>query len=119
MSPIATNQPHATLVPEGQRGGAAPGSDYVRQPVFSTQKPPPDQPVTCWTLGRPSLYRHANEGVVVKVLVVGLNYRPEPTGIAPYTAAFCEGLVERGHQVRVLTTMPHYPEWRVGEGYGG
>lgn len=55
----------------------------------------------------------------MRVLVVGLNYAPEPTGIAPYTAAFCQGLVHRGHQVRVLTTKPHYPEWRVQEGYEG
>jgi colanic acid biosynthesis glycosyl transferase WcaI len=55
----------------------------------------------------------------VKVLVVGLNYSPEPTGIAPYTAGFCRGLVRRGHDVRVLTTMPHYPEWQIRDGYTG
>ena len=55
----------------------------------------------------------------MKVLVVGVNYAPEPTGIAPYTAALCRGLVERGNSVRVLTTMPHYPEWVVRPGYTG
>jgi glycosyltransferase involved in cell wall biosynthesis len=53
----------------------------------------------------------------VRILVIGLNYTPEPTGIAPYTASFARGMVERGHQVRVVTAMPHYPEWRVREGY--
>lgn len=48
-----------------------------------------------------------------RVLIVGLNYAPEPTGIAPYTAGLARGLQERGHQVRVLTTYPHYPQWRV------
>lgn len=55
----------------------------------------------------------------MRILVAGLNYAPEPTGIAPYTSALCEGLAARGHDVRVLTTMPHYPEWRVRAGYTG
>lgn len=55
----------------------------------------------------------------MRVLVVGLNYAPEPTGIAPYTTALCRGLADRGHDVRVLTTMPHYPEWRIYDGYEG
>jgi colanic acid biosynthesis glycosyl transferase WcaI len=52
-------------------------------------------------------------------LVVGLNYAPEPTGIAPYTSALSEGLAARGHEVRVLTAMPHYREWRIRDGYAG
>jgi colanic acid biosynthesis glycosyl transferase WcaI len=55
----------------------------------------------------------------MRVLVVGLNYAPEPTGIAPYTTALSEGLAARGHDVRVLTAMPHYPEWRIRPGYEG
>lgn len=55
----------------------------------------------------------------MKILVVGLNYTPEASGIAPYTAALSAGLVGRGHAVRVITTMPHYPEWRVAPGYDG
>ena len=50
---------------------------------------------------------------------MGVNYAPEPTGIAPYTSGLCKGLVERGHSVRVLTAMPHYPEWSVRPGYSG
>lgn len=55
----------------------------------------------------------------MRILVAGLNYSPEPTGIAPYTTAMCEGLAARGHRVRVLTAMPHYPEWRIRDGYTG
>lgn len=55
----------------------------------------------------------------LSVLVVGANYAPEPTGNAPYTTSLSRGLVERGAVVRVITTFPHYPEWRIGEGYGG
>ena len=53
----------------------------------------------------------------LRVLVLGLNYAPEPTGIAPYTSGLAEGLAARGHQVRVLTGLPHYPQWRVADGY--
>lgn len=53
------------------------------------------------------------------VLVVGLNYAPEPTGNAPYTTKLVEGLREQGHEVRVVTGYPHYPWWKVQEGYTG
>lgn len=53
-----------------------------------------------------------------RVTVLGLNYPPEPTGISPYTGAMARGLASRGFATRVLTTHPHYPEWRIAEGYG-
>lgn len=48
----------------------------------------------------------------MKVLIVSLNYAPEHTGIAPYTAGLAEGLHFSGHTVRVITGVPHYPAWR-------
>lgn len=53
-----------------------------------------------------------------RVLVLGLNYPPEKTGISPYTGAMTRGLVRRGFVTRVLTTHPHYPDWKVPSGYG-
>jgi colanic acid biosynthesis glycosyl transferase WcaI len=53
------------------------------------------------------------------VVVIGLNYAPEPTGIAPYTAGLAQGLSKAGHPVRVVTAFPHYPQWRVYDGYTG
>jgi colanic acid biosynthesis glycosyl transferase WcaI len=53
------------------------------------------------------------------VTILTLHYAPEPTGNAPYTASLAVGLKERGHDVHVITAHPHYPEWRVREGYGG
>lgn len=53
-----------------------------------------------------------------RVLVLGLNYPPEPTGISPYTGAMARGLVRRGFTTRVLTAHPHYPNWKVTPGYG-
>jgi colanic acid biosynthesis glycosyl transferase WcaI len=55
----------------------------------------------------------------LRVLVVGLNYAPETTGISPYTSAFARGLSQRGFAVSVLTARPHYPEWKVHDGYTG
>jgi colanic acid biosynthesis glycosyl transferase WcaI len=50
----------------------------------------------------------------VKVAILGINYSPEKSGVAPYTTRLARGLAERGHAVRVFTTFPHYPEWRFG-----
>lgn len=49
----------------------------------------------------------------LRVLIVGLNYAPEPSGSAPYTAGLAAELAARGHDVKVVTTHPHYPQWRV------
>jgi colanic acid biosynthesis glycosyl transferase WcaI len=51
----------------------------------------------------------------VKVAVLGINYAPEPTGIAPYTTGLAKGLAQRGHEVLVLTGHPHYPYWKRNE----
>lgn len=53
------------------------------------------------------------------VLLIGLNYAPEPTGNAPYTTKLAEGLARLGHKVEVLTGYPHYPHWRIAQGYSG
>ena len=48
-----------------------------------------------------------------RILLITTNYWPEPTGIAIYTTDLSENLKEKGHQVSVLTSLPHYPWWRV------
>jgi colanic acid biosynthesis glycosyl transferase WcaI len=54
-------------------------------------------------------------GRPVRVAIFGINYAPEPTGIAPYTTGLAIGLAERGHDVAVLTGFPHYPQWKRAE----
>lgn len=44
-------------------------------------------------------------------------YAPEYTGIAPYTTEVAEHMAEQGWAVKVVTGMPHYPQWRVQEPY--
>lgn len=55
----------------------------------------------------------------VRVAILGINYAPEPTGIAPYTTGLAKGLFARGHDVRVLTGFPHYPQWKRDETWPG
>jgi glycosyltransferase involved in cell wall biosynthesis len=50
---------------------------------------------------------------ILKILLVTTNYWPEPTGIAVYTTDLAESLTVEGHQVSVLTSLPHYPWWNV------
>ncbi|WGV25660.1 glycosyltransferase family 4 protein [Halotia branconii] len=53
------------------------------------------------------------------ILIYSYNYHPEPIGIAPLMTELAEGLVERGHQVRVITGMPNYPQREIYDGYKG
>jgi colanic acid biosynthesis glycosyl transferase WcaI len=48
----------------------------------------------------------------MNILVWGINYSPEVSGIAPFNTALCEFLVGRGHEVTMLTTFPYYPQWK-------
>ena len=53
----------------------------------------------------------------MRILIHGLNYAPEPTGIGKFTGEMAEWLAGRGHRVEVVTTPPYYPGWRIGAGY--
>ena len=48
----------------------------------------------------------------MRVVVWGINYAPEFTGIAPHNVALCEFLHARGHAVEMVTTFSYYPTWR-------
>jgi colanic acid biosynthesis glycosyl transferase WcaI len=53
----------------------------------------------------------------LKVLIVGLNYAPEPIGIGPYTTGLAEYLAGAGHRVEVVAGRPYYPQWRAYAGF--
>ncbi len=55
----------------------------------------------------------------MRILVLGINYVPEKTSVAPFTTGLCEHLAALGHRVTVVTAFPYYPEWRVWDGYRG
>jgi colanic acid biosynthesis glycosyl transferase WcaI len=48
-----------------------------------------------------------------RVLLVTTNYWPEPTGISVYTTDLAENLNANSYEVSVLTSLPHYPWWKV------
>ncbi|MGW9432728.1 glycosyltransferase [Streptomyces decoyicus] len=51
--------------------------------------------------------------------MVSTNYAPEHTGIGPYSTQIAEHLAATGADTHVLAGMPHYPAWRVADGYRG
>ena len=55
----------------------------------------------------------------MQILIYSYNYYPEPIGIAPLMTELAEGLVKKGHQVRVITGMPNYPQREIYEEYRG
>jgi colanic acid biosynthesis glycosyl transferase WcaI len=53
----------------------------------------------------------------LRILLHGINYSPELTGIGKYSGEMAEWLAARGHGVRVVTAPPYYPAWRVRADY--
>lgn len=49
----------------------------------------------------------------LSVCLVGINYAPDSTGIAPYNSAMAGALKDAGAEVHVVTGIPHYPQWKV------
>ena len=53
----------------------------------------------------------------MKVAIVSINYRPEPTGISVYSTGLAEHLAQAGDSVDVYTGFPYYPRWRKAPGH--
>jgi colanic acid biosynthesis glycosyl transferase WcaI len=53
----------------------------------------------------------------MRILIHGINFSPELTGIGKYSGEMAEWLAVYGHEVRVVTVPPYYPQWRVADGY--
>ena len=53
----------------------------------------------------------------MRILIHGINFHPELTGIGKYTGEMADYFARNGHEVRVVTAPPYYPAWRVSEGY--
>jgi colanic acid biosynthesis glycosyl transferase WcaI len=52
-----------------------------------------------------------------RILIYGMNYTPELTGVGRYSGELGQHLAEQGVEVEVVTTPPHYPGWSVRDGY--
>ncbi len=55
----------------------------------------------------------------MRILIHGINFYPELTGIGKYTGEMADWLTAQGHEVRVVTAPPYYPQWRVEDGFKG
>lgn len=53
----------------------------------------------------------------MRILLHSPYYAPELISIGKYNAEMMQWLAQRGHEVRVVTAAPHYPAWRIGDGY--
>src|SRR5712692_3739417 len=47
----------------------------------------------------------------MRILVLSINYSPEPTGFAPHVTALCEHLARARHNVVTITGFPFAPYW--------
>ncbi|WP_137157865.1 WcaI family glycosyltransferase [Rhizobium sp. FKL33] len=52
-----------------------------------------------------------------RIVIYGMNYAPEIAGVGKYTGEIAGHFAAAGADVHVVTTPPHYPGWRVQEGY--
>lgn len=55
----------------------------------------------------------------MRILIYGINYAPELTGIGKYSEEMASWFATQGHDVSVITAMPYYPEWQVHPQYKG
>ena len=53
----------------------------------------------------------------MKILLYGLNFAPEPTGIGKYSGEMATWLADAGHEVRAIAAPPYYPAWSVDSRY--
>jgi colanic acid biosynthesis glycosyl transferase WcaI len=53
----------------------------------------------------------------LKVLIISVNFAPEPTGIGKYSGDMAAWLAAHGHQVRVVAAPPYYPMWKIDPAY--
>lgn len=53
----------------------------------------------------------------MRILLQSAFFAPELISVGKYNTEMVAWLTARGHEVRVVTTAPHYPAWRVMEGY--
>ena len=54
----------------------------------------------------------------MKILFLGINYKPELTGIGKYSGEMAPWLaLNKLHHITFITAPPYYPDWRIGAGY--
>lgn len=54
-----------------------------------------------------------------ELIVYGINFAPELTGIGKYTSDMVDWLVEKNVKCTVVTSFPYYPYWQIQKPYKG
>lgn len=52
-----------------------------------------------------------------RLLLIGVNFTPEPTGIGKYSGEMIQWLADNGYECTVITSYPYYPQWKVQPPY--
>jgi len=55
----------------------------------------------------------------MRILIYSLNFPPELTGVGKYSGELADWLAGKGHEIRVVTAMPYYPNWKIFQNYSG
>ena len=53
----------------------------------------------------------------MRILIYSLNFYPELVGIGKYSGEMAFWLADSGHEVRVITAPPHYPQWKINSSF--
>ena len=61
----------------------------------------------------------AHRSAVRRIAILTSNFWPEPTSTGQTVWEFAHFLAQRGLDVRVATSMPYYPQWRIWKEYRG
>ena len=110
-------------IAQGAGPAARPAGSADDAATVVVELPDVEQPhVELPDLGRPDVIDLTDPTAVTalagkQVLVVGINYAPEPTGIAPYTTGVAEHLAKYADRVTVFAGLPHYPSWQVPDSH--
>lgn len=54
-----------------------------------------------------------------RILLIGGNFMPEPTGIGKYNGEMIQWFARNGYECTVISTSPYYPYWKVQQPYSG
>tara|TARA_B110000503_G_C7168775_1_gene423250 strand:+ start:4535 stop:5803 length:1269 start_codon:yes stop_codon:yes gene_type:complete len=53
----------------------------------------------------------------MKIVIQSINFYPDLTGVGKYTGEMASWLASKGHDVRVITAPPYYPQWKISKPY--
>ncbi len=53
----------------------------------------------------------------MRIIILGINYGTELTGIGKYSGEMTEWLADSSHELRVVMAPPYYLDWRVLDDY--